>query len=537
MPQRARARTGARRGLPCAAVCLALRWGVATAEAERQRAAEAAGFAEAAPEIFALAADDVRGWRSLISAMVKPATYHVPHRRHAKNTLNESMADFRLGAGSLHGALLDADVLALFGDHLSASREMLLECGGGPCFKAPLRSATGQACTVGITPGRPTCETADPELCFQTLMPLLQRAVVQAQKRLQELQTKLRAAELANSAQAPQLLWQSRAPPRSGHALAANRLVDELLGFFLAVLERMDYNPRLAACLGTPVGQEIRKAVVAALEHRDVVERQLRALRWNLATKSLVEGRHGWHSMFSRMASEVSEQAHWLVWRLLQLPVHVQLLRDQRGQAEALRLLPTELEEGAEQEYGLLAREAMYMGAAFDSAEPDRGLLRFMLAEVLRKGDRVCDLGAFVGRYAAWLNDTGLVTAHAYDAAPGIEQHTQGRVRHANLVDPSLDVGQCDVSLCLEVLEHISKQGEAPALRNLGRHSGRALVASWALPDTPAVGHVNTKSAVESREAIERATGLRQDETLTRAARAASEVSWIRESVAVFLRH
>jgi len=210
----------------------------------------------------------------------------------------------------------------------------------------------------------------------------------------------------------------------------------------------------------------------------------------------------------------------------------VQTLCEERGHGEALRLLPTELEEGANEEFGLLARESRHLG----SWPPDRGLLRFMLAKVLRHGDRVCDLGAFAGHYSAWLNDTGLVTAHAYDAAEDIEVYTEGRVRHASLADASLDVGLCDVSLCLEVLEHIPKQGEAPALRNLDKHSRRALVVSWALPDIPAVGHHNPKSAAEAREAIESATGMRQDEALTRAARAESEISWIKESVAVYLR-
>ncbi|CAK0867396.1 unnamed protein product [Prorocentrum cordatum] len=121
-----------------------------------------------------------------------------------------------------------------------------------------------------------------------------------------------------------------------------------------------------------------------------------------------------------------------------------------------------------------------------------------MLAKVLRHGDRVCDLGAFAGHYSAWLNDTGLVTAHAYDAAEDIEVYTEGRVRHASLADASLDVGLCDVSLCLE----------APALRNLDKHSRRALVVSWALPDIPAVGHHNPKSAAEAREAISGDRGI-----------------------------
>ena len=33
------------------------------------------------------------------------------------------------------------------------------------------------------------------------------------------------------------------------------------------------------------------------------------------------------------------------------------------------------------------------------------------------------------GRYSAWLNDTGLVTAYAFDGVQGIDELTDGRVQ------------------------------------------------------------------------------------------------------------
>lgn len=39
-----------------------------------------------------------------------------------------------------------------------------------------------------------------------------------------------------------------------------------VLGVFLGVFERIDFNPRLASCLATPMGQELRGAVQRALE-------------------------------------------------------------------------------------------------------------------------------------------------------------------------------------------------------------------------------------------------------------------------------
>ena len=57
----------------------------------------------------------------------------------------------------------------------------------------------------------------------------------------------------------------------------------------------------------------------------------------------------------------------------------------------------------------------------------------------------VCDLGAFGGHYSQWLNDTGLVTAYAFDGAPHVERLTQGRVRRWRLEEDVALPRSCDV--------------------------------------------------------------------------------------------
>ena len=42
-------------------------------------------------------------------------------------------------------------------------------------------------------------------------------------------------------------------------------------------------------------------------------------------------------------------------------------------------------------------------------------------------------MGSLDGRYAAWLTDTGLVTAQAYDGVAGITELTDGRVQQVDL--------------------------------------------------------------------------------------------------------
>ena len=66
----------------------------------------------------------------------------------------------------------------------------------------------------------------------------------------------------------------------------------------------------------------------------------------------------------------------------------------------------------------------------------------------------VCDLGAFGGHYSSWLNDTGLVTAYAFDGTPRVEELTQGRVRYAPLQEAKelpvpCDVPRSDWSVCV----------------------------------------------------------------------------------------
>lgn len=70
----------------------------------------------------------------------------------------------------------------------------------------------------------------------------------------------------------------------------------------------------------------------------------------------------------------------------------------------------------------------------------------------------VCDLGAFGGHYSSWLNDTGLVTAYAFDGTPRVEELTQGRVRYAPLQEAKeltvpCDVPRSDWSVCVCVCE------------------------------------------------------------------------------------
>eukprot|EP00913_Durusdinium_trenchii_P031680 g29666.t1 len=67
-----------------------------------------------------------------------------------------------------------------------------------------------------------------------------------------------------------------------------------VLGVFLGVFERIDFNPRLASCLATPMGQELRGAVQRALEDHKALVPALREMRWELASYSrLAHAKYG----------------------------------------------------------------------------------------------------------------------------------------------------------------------------------------------------------------------------------------------------
>merc|ERR1711988_470667 len=65
-----------------------------------------------------------------------------------------------------------------------------------------------------------------------------------------------------------------------------------------------------------------------------------------------------------------------------------------------------------------------------ESAIIDKGLLRYML-RLLPHDSSVADFGALDGQYAKWLNDTGWVTAYAFDGVQGVTELTGGTVTQA----------------------------------------------------------------------------------------------------------
>lgn len=166
--------------------------------------------------------------------------------------------------------------------------------------------------------------------------------------------------------------------------------------------------------------------------------------------------------------------------------------------------------------------------------ELDRGLLRGLLRHVLRPGfgesprPSVGDFGAGSGRYSAWLNDTGLVEAFAFDGAMGAEDITGGVVQEVDLAPPDRRVETrlwrgFDWVLCLGVAEHLP-EGKVPALlRTVKQHAAHGLVLSW---------HGKAEADLAALVGLETAFVL--DRTATDALRQACELEHLAPFVAVF---
>ena len=191
----------------------------------------------------------------------------------------------------------------------------------------------------------------------------------------------------------------------------------------------------------------------------------------------------------------------------------------------------------------------------------------------------VIDLGAGGGHYAAHFNKTGLISARAFDAPVNLLtiEKTQadladelGRFTYPTSV-AYLDAGKAllsapsasalstptsafprsDLVFCIEVAEHVEASQLEVFLANLDYLGRRGMVLSWASEKCGlGWGHVNCLEHVEReagspkfgtpyasvQELIEEKTGYVLDVKETERLRAASEISWIQNSVSFFVK-
>lgn len=172
----------------------------------------------------------------------------------------------------------------------------------------------------------------------------------------------------------------------------------------------------------------------------------------------------------------------------------------------------------------------------FEEYQMDKGLLRGLIRHIFPLDAVVADVGAGSGHYSKWLNDTGFVSAFAFDGSPDVELVTKGSVHAADLGRP-LDLNRkFDWVMCIEVAEHIPPELTGIFLRNLDEHATSGVVLSWARPGLQAMGYANPRSEQDVLDLIRQHTRLHVNGHLTTQLRAASTVAAVGESLMVLVR-
>jgi len=172
----------------------------------------------------------------------------------------------------------------------------------------------------------------------------------------------------------------------------------------------------------------------------------------------------------------------------------------------------------------------------FEEYQLDKGLLQGML-RMFSLDSVVADFGAGSGQYAKWLNDTGLVTAMAFDGSPDIHLVTKGQVALADLGQPLNLWRRFDWSFCLEVAEHLPSTLTPTFLANLDKHTENGLIITWARPGLQGLGTANPLTQDQALELIRQHTGLTHfDQELTAALRASASIPHIADTLLVMVR-
>eukprot|EP00913_Durusdinium_trenchii_P027867 g26129.t1 len=96
-------------------------------------------------------------------------------------------------------------------------------------------------------------------------------------------------------------------------------------------------------------------------------------------------------------------------------------------------------EEHRQSEEGVYSSFEFLRRQTFNGWGLDKGLMRGFLRYCLKPGS-VGDFGAGGGQYSAWLNDTGLVEALAFDTTLSVADITGGAVQEVDLMKPDLDL-------------------------------------------------------------------------------------------------
>lgn len=146
----------------------------------------------------------------------------------------------------------------------------------------------------------------------------------------------------------------------------------------------------------------------------------------------------------------------------------------------------------------------------FEEWDVRKSVLRALLRHVLPRDGHVADFCAGSGQGADFLNDTGLVTAYAFDPSPNIRLLSKGTVDFARIHAGSVHLWRYfDVVLCLsaaDIFASANPQVWAQVWQNIESHAARGAVLSCGTGE-------GRRVALASAE--QHAPGLQLDEALS----------------------
>jgi len=143
----------------------------------------------------------------------------------------------------------------------------------------------------------------------------------------------------------------------------------------------------------------------------------------------------------------------------------------------------------------------------------------------------VIDIGCGNGAYSLSLCKYG-VNCYGFDGNPFTPELTNDMCGVLDFSEP-VDMRPYDMSLCLEVAEHIPAEKEDVFISNIIRLSSRFIIMSWAVEGQGGVGHVNCRNNDYVIDKMQQ-NGFELMIENTIRMRELAKVSWFKNTLMVF---
>jgi hypothetical protein len=152
---------------------------------------------------------------------------------------------------------------------------------------------------------------------------------------------------------------------------------------------------------------------------------------------------------------------------------------------------------------------------------------------VLRnKPSLVYDFGCGFGDYTKGISKFGIETI-GFEAYP--DKRNYENIQQADLSKPLLLDRKADISISLEVGEHIPAEFEDIFIDNICNNSKDIVVLSWAVEGQSGDGHINCRSNDHIIAQMSK-RGFIFDESILKTRKKAKEMLWFEESLMLFRR-